>query len=49
MNVVVVTTLYFVLKHENEKRARGERDAKLEGITEDDWLGDEDPRWVFQL
>ena len=48
-NLVVVSTLRLVLHRENERRARGERDQRLEGVTEDEWLGDDDPRWKFQL
>ncbi|KAI9806243.1 MAG: hypothetical protein M1825_006358 [Sarcosagium campestre] len=48
-NLVVVGSLWLVLKRENDRRVRGERDARLEGITEDEWLGDDDPRWIFQL
>ncbi|KAL8715207.1 MAG: hypothetical protein Q9220_001165 [cf. Caloplaca sp. 1 TL-2023] len=48
MNVVVVGTLWMVLKKENARRDRGERDDRLVNIDEDEWLGDEDPRWRFQ-
>lgn len=47
-NVLVVGTLWSVLRAENRKRDRGERDARLNEITEDEWLGDDDPRWRFQ-
>ena len=47
-NVLVVGTLWAVLRAENARRDRGERDAKLNGVAEEDWLGDEDPRWRFQ-
>ena len=47
-NVLVVGTLWAVLRAENARRDRGERDAKLDGVSEDEWLGDEDPRWRFQ-
>ena len=47
-NVFVVGTLWAVLRQENGRRARGERDARLVGIGEEEWLGDEDPRWRFQ-
>lgn len=46
-NVFVVGPLWFVLKRENERRDKGERDAKLQGISEGEWLGDADPRWRF--
>ncbi|MCJ1295527.1 hypothetical protein MMC34_007090 [Xylographa carneopallida] len=47
-NVFVVGTLWAVLSRENGRRARGERDARLEGVAEEEWLGDRDPRWKFQ-
>ena len=47
-NVIVVGTLWAVLRAENARRDRGERDERLNGITEDEWLGDDDPRWRFQ-
>ena len=48
MNIIVVGTLWAVLRAENRKRDRGERDGRLEGVSEDEWLGDDDPRWRFQ-
>ena len=47
-NIIVVGTLWLVLRRENAKRDRGERDARLNGVAEDEWLGDEDPRWRYQ-
>ena len=47
-NVVVVSTLWYVLKSENERRDRGERDGRLKDVGEDALLGDDDPRWRFQ-
>ena len=47
-NVVVVGSLWAILKAENARRDRGERNARLDGVSEDEWLGDEDPRWRFQ-
>ncbi|MCJ1381622.1 hypothetical protein MMC17_004733 [Xylographa soralifera] len=47
-NVFVVGTLWAVLRRENGKRERGERDGRLVGVDEEEWLGDEDPRWRFQ-
>ena len=45
-NLVVVTTLFFVLKRENAKRDA----APAEHMDSDrPWLGDEDPRWRFHL
>ena len=47
-NVGVAGVSWVVLKRENERRDRGERDGRLMGIGADEWLGDEDPRWRFQ-
>ncbi|MCJ1316459.1 hypothetical protein MMC15_001780 [Xylographa vitiligo] len=47
-NVLVVGTLWAILRRENERRERGERDGRLVGLEEEEWLGDEDPRWKFQ-
>ena len=48
MNVLVVGILWMVLKKENSRRDKGERNDRLIGVDEDEWLGDEDPRWRFQ-
>ena len=47
-NVVVVGILWAVLRAENTKRDKGERNHRLDGVDPDEWLGDEDPRWRFQ-
>ena len=47
-NVLVVATQWAVLRAENRRRDNGERDARLVGIGDDEWLGDDDPRWRFQ-
>lgn len=47
-NILVVGTLWWVLKRENERRDRGLGSERLRGIDEGEWLGDEDPRWRFQ-
>ena len=47
-NVLVVGTLWLVLRKENARRDKGERNDRLIGVDEDEWLGDEDPRWRFQ-
>ena len=47
-NVLVVGTLWMVLRKENARRDKGERNNRLIGVDEDEWLGDEDPRWRFQ-
>ncbi|KAL8786912.1 MAG: hypothetical protein Q9213_002543 [Squamulea squamosa] len=47
-NVLVVGTLWMVLRAENARRDRGERDDRLNGIEQEEWLGDDDPRWRFQ-
>jgi MFS family permease len=43
-NLLVVSTLWVVLKRENDRRDRAHDKAR-----EDKWLGDEDPRWRFHL
>ena len=48
-NIIVASTLWAVLRAENARRDRGERNSRLEGLTPDEWLGDDDPRWRFQL
>lgn len=47
-NILVIGLLWIVLKRENAKRDRGERKGRLEGVAEEEWLGDDDPRWRFQ-
>lgn len=47
-NILVVGTLWWVLKRENERRDRELGSERLRGIDEGEWLGDEDPRWRFQ-
>ncbi len=47
-NVVVVGTLWAVLRAENSQRDGGKRDDRLVGLADEEWLGDEDPRWRFQ-
>ncbi|KAL2148456.1 hypothetical protein VTH82DRAFT_2376 [Thermothelomyces myriococcoides] len=45
--IVVSSTLYFLLKRENERRAAISPEVKEVGEL-DDWSGDDDPRWRFQ-
>ncbi|KIW29614.1 uncharacterized protein PV07_05417 [Cladophialophora immunda] len=45
-NLVVTTTLWLVLKRQNERR---EAKATENGHPDGPWLGDEDPRWRFHL
>ena len=47
-NVLVVGIQWKVLRAENRKRDLGERDERLDEINENEWLGDDDPRWRFQ-
>lgn len=47
-NIVVVSTLWYILKSENARRDRGERDDRLKDKDESISLGDDDPRWRFQ-
>ncbi len=43
-NLVVVSTLWWVLKRENSRR-----DAAPQEVKEGEWEGDEDARWRFHL
>ena len=47
-NIVVVSTLWYVLKRENERRGRGERNDRLKDVDAGIFLGDDDPSWRFQ-
>ena len=47
-NILIVATQWAILRAENRRRDNGERDARLVGIGDDEWLGDDDPRWRFQ-
>lgn len=52
-NVIVVGTLWLVLKKQNEKKAATRAEKNIPTLEEvgsagDDFEGDEDPRWVFQ-
>lgn len=42
---------YFLLRRENAKRGRGERDAWVEGLDEDqiELLGDKRPEFIYTL
>jgi cyanate permease len=47
-NIIVTSTIWWLLKRENARRGRGEGAEKLQEINpEEEWLGDEDPRWRF--
>jgi Major Facilitator Superfamily len=48
INVVVVGSLWAILRAENARRDKGERNNRLVGVATDEWLGDDDPRWTFQ-
>ena len=53
-NVIVVGTLWKVLKRENAKKERERESRGLSPLGEvscfdSEFLGDEDPRWIFQL
>lgn len=45
----IYTSMHFYFRWENRKRERGERDARIEGLTEEEVLalGDENPRYRF--
>lgn len=46
-NLVIVCILWYILKNENTRRDRGERDQRLREGNEGVFLGDDDPRWRF--
>ncbi|KAH6697334.1 major facilitator superfamily domain-containing protein [Plectosphaerella plurivora] len=46
-NLVVCTTLWYVLRGENKKRAALTEEVKAVGDVRD-WPGDSDPRWRFE-
>ena len=47
-NIFFVSLLWYILKSENARRDRGERNSRLKDVDEDVFLGDDDPRWRFQ-
>ena len=49
VSIVIYTSMSVYFSRENKKRERGERDAIMEGLTEDEViaLGDENPRFRF--
>jgi len=47
-NIVFTSILWYMMKRENERRDRGERDDRLKNADENVFLGDDDPRWRFQ-
>ena len=50
LNLVVVSTLWLVLSRENKRRDAAYGDGtELRDSGDGEWLGDEDPRWRFQL
>ena len=46
-NIAFVGSLWYIMKRENERRDRGERDDRLTEADGNIFLGDEDPRWRF--
>lgn len=53
-NIVVVGLLWMVLKRENvrkerDRESRGLSPLEEAGTLDSGFLGDEDPRWIFQL
>jgi hypothetical protein len=46
-NILVVSTLWFVLTRINKKR--DEAAARSPEVLTGDWKGDEDPRWRFRV
>lgn len=51
MASVIFAFMSWYLSQKNERRRRGEEDAKLASMSEDDVaeLGDESPRYVFTV
>ena len=47
-NVVVVGTLWAVLRAENARRNSVGGSDRMIGLQHGEWLGDDDPRWRFQ-
>ena len=49
LSCVLYGSMYFYFKSENRKRDRGERDAIMNGLSEEEIisLGDENPRFKF--
>ena len=49
VSCVIYTAMHVYFKYENKKRERGDRDGRIEGLTEDEILelGDENPRYRF--
>lgn len=47
-NIVITSTLWYVMHKENTRRARGERNDRLKDVDKGVFLGDDDPRWRFQ-
>ena len=47
-NVGVVSTLWWVLKKENERKERESEGVEKVGLDGGEWEGDEDLRWRFQ-
>ena len=48
VDIVITGTLWVLLRAENRRRDNGDRNSRLDGVRDDEWLGDEDPRWRFQ-
>ena len=47
-NVIVVGSLWAILKAENTRRDRAEGDSVRSRLQDGEWHGDDDPRWRFQ-
>ena len=47
-NIAFVSIIWYILKSENTRRDRGERNSRLKDVDEGVFLGDDDPRWRFQ-
>jgi hypothetical protein len=47
--IIIYAIMYFFYKQENRKRARGDQDQIIKGLTEEECLalGDRNPRFTF--
>jgi hypothetical protein len=48
VNVGLTAILWYVLKRANARKESGAENHRLEDLADDEWLGDEDPRYRFR-
>lgn len=48
LNVSLTAVLWRVLNEANKRKESGIENHRLEGLSENEWLGDEDPRYRFR-